>query len=140
MMMRLMFAALLLTGLAGCQAEDKQPHARDAVTSAPVTAPGAGENGMDLESQVAAARADLGGRLGIPAEEIELLEARQVMWADSSLGCPQPGMAYLQVLTPGVLIRLGVDGREHRYHGGSRGKPLLCPSPEGEPLPGLDDR
>jgi hypothetical protein len=139
MMMRMMLAALLVTGQAGCQADDKPAHAGDAVSPA-VAARGARENGMDLESQIAAARADLGERLGVPGDELELLEARHVTWADSSLGCPQPGMAYMQVLTPGVLIRLGIEGREYRYHGGNRRTPSLCLNPEGEPMPGLEDR
>lgn len=141
MMMRVMSAVLLVTALAGCQGADETalPVRTDEIR-APVAAPPAGENTMDLETQVAASRADLGERLGISGDEIALLEARQVTWPDSSLGCPQPGMMYLQVLTPGVLIRLGAGGREYRYHGGPRGQPSLCLSPDGEPLPGLEDR
>jgi hypothetical protein len=140
MMMRLMFAALLLLG-AGCHGTDrKTPQDLGADVPAPVAAPPARENGMNLESQVATARADLGERLGLPESEIEVLEARHVTWADSSLGCPQPGMAYMQVLTPGVLVRLGAEGREYRYHGSTRGQPSLCLNPEGEPMPGLEDR
>jgi hypothetical protein len=136
-----MFAALLLMGLAGCHgAEEKAPQDPADEVPPPVAAPPAMENGMNLESQVAAARADLGERLEVPASEIELLEARHVTWSDSSLGCPQPGMAYMQVLTPGVLIRLGAAGQEYRYHGGARGRPALCRNPEGKPLPGLEDR
>jgi hypothetical protein len=141
MMMRVMLTALLATALAGCQgADETAPTGPADEVRAPAVAPPAGEIAMDLESQLAASRADLGERLGLPEEKLELLEARQVTWADSSLGCPQPGMAYLQVLTPGVLIRLAVEGREYRYHGGTRGAPSLCLNPQGEPLPGLEDR
>jgi hypothetical protein len=134
--MRVMVAALLVTlllgGLPGCQGAAENP--------SPVVAPPVREEGMDLESQVMAARAHLGERLGLPGSEIALLEARHVTWPDSSLGCPQPGLMYMQVLTPGVLIRLDVEGREYRYHGRTGGRPLLCLYPDGEPLPGLEDR
>lgn len=139
-MKRAMLVALLVLGVAGCQGADEHapPGAAPPVPE-PVPVP-VKENGMDLESRVAAARDDLGERLGVPAGEIELLEARHVTWPDSSVGCPQPGMAYLQVLTPGVLVRLGFEGREYRYHGGRRGAPALCLNPAADPLPGLEDR
>jgi hypothetical protein len=69
---------------------------------------------------------DLAGRLSIQGEEIELLEVKEVVWPDSSLGCPQPGMAYKQVPMDGLLIRLRVDGRIYEYHSGGSRDPFLC--------------
>ena len=37
------------------------------------------------------------------------MEARA--FSDSSLDCPQPGMSYLQVITPGYRVLLEADGR-----------------------------
>lgn len=69
---------------------------------------------------------DLSQRLSIPAGQIRLVEATAVVWPDSSLGCPQPGMAYLQVPEDGALIVLQVAETFYEYHnGGNRGL-FLC--------------
>jgi hypothetical protein len=68
--------------------------------------------------------ADLAGRLGIGTDEVAVVDALAVTWPDSSLGCPQPGMMYSQVLTKGTLVVLEAGGKRYEYHGG---KPLfLC--------------
>jgi hypothetical protein len=77
---------------------------------------------------VVAAVSDLAGRLGIDPAEIEVVDARAVTWADSSLGCPEPGVEYLQRLVDGLLVVLGAGGRQYEYHGGD---PLtLCEHPK----------
>jgi hypothetical protein len=90
-----------------------------------------------LEGLVDQAKEDLAQRLSVEMEQIELLAVESVVWPDSSLGCPEPGMAYLQVLSDGVSILLAAEGRAYQYHsGGSRG-PFLCEQPL--QLPKLDD-
>jgi hypothetical protein len=48
-----------------------------------------------------------------------------VEWSDSSIGCPQPGEAYAQVITPGHKISLRVDGRLHFVHE-AKGRAFVC--------------
>lgn len=96
--------------------------------AAPVVAPG-------MERLVEIARADLAKRLNLSEEEIEVLEARSVVWPDASLGCPQPGMLYIQILMEGGLIRLSVQGIAYEYHAGESGEPFLCEHPGQEPVP-----
>ena len=92
---------------------------------------------MELQAMVDAAIADVADRLGLTAEAIEVVEARAVTWPDSSLGCPEPGMSYMQVLTPGYLVRLHAAGESHHYHSGPGGRPVLCPpGRQTPPLPG----
>lgn len=79
-----------------------------------------------LSALVAVATKDLASRLTVDPGRISALTAASVMWPDSSLGCPKPGMAYAQVLTDGVFIELQVDGVTYRYHGGVATKPFLC--------------
>jgi hypothetical protein len=68
--------------------------------------------------------ADLAGRLGIGSDEVTVVDALALTWPDSSLGCPQPGMMYSQVLTKGTFVVLEAGGQRYEYHGG---KPLfLC--------------
>jgi hypothetical protein len=69
-----------------------------------------------LQALIETAKADLAQRLSIPVTQIDFLEATEVEWSDSSLDCPQPGMDYLQVITPGYRILLEVDGTNHEYH------------------------
>ena len=65
---------------------------------------------------VAQARADLAQRLGLPADSFQLTRAEAVEWPDSSLGCPQPGFMYSQIVTAGYLIVLESNGKAYEYH------------------------
>ncbi len=62
------------------------------------------------------AKADLVTRANVLPDEITVKSVEPVEWRDSSLGCPMPGMMYLQVITPGYLIILEADGKEWEYH------------------------
>jgi hypothetical protein len=72
--------------------------------------------------------ADAASRTGLAAESLSV-DARHVVWNDGSLGCPEPGMSYIQVLTPGwhVLVRAG--SRTLDYRASERGSFRLCESP-----------
>lgn len=85
------------------------------------------------------ARQDLAARLGLRIDEIRVVEARAVTWPDSSLGCPEPGRMYLQVLTPGYRVILEAQGQRYAYHAGRDGTPFLCPPDRTqEPVEGQD--
>lgn len=71
------------------------------------------------------AREDLASRLGVDIEEIALHFIEPTTWPDASLGCPEEGMMYAQVETPGYLIELMHEGRAFEYHSDMR-KPFLC--------------
>ena len=58
----------------------------------------------------------LAADLKIPADGILVDTVRAVDWRDSSLGCPKPGMAYLDVITPGHKVTLRADGRVYVVH------------------------
>ena len=89
-----------------------------------------------MEKLVSQARQDLAARLAIGPDDIELLEAGHVTWRDSSAGCPQPGMQYLQVLTNGTRIRLRAENKTYHYHSGGDRPPFFCANPSPiDPLP-----
>jgi hypothetical protein len=92
-----------------------------------------------MESLIEKAREDLAQRLAVPITQIDLIEAKSVVWPDASMGCPQPGMAYIQVPQDGALIVLQAEGKAYEYHsGGNRGL-FLCEKSTKEPaLPQLD--
>ena len=82
-----------------------------------------------LQSLVAQAKDDLAERLEVDKDPIDLLELKEVVWPDTSLGCPRPGMVYPQVTREGHLIRLRVGKRTYEYHCGQGGAPFLCERP-----------
>ncbi len=63
---------------------------------------------------------------------MRVVDVREVNWPSSALGCPGEGMSYADVLTPGYLVILEIDGHSYRYHAGRAGKPFLCPEGRGE--------
>lgn len=75
----------------------------------------------------------LSREIGVPPGTIALVEAMPVQWNDSSLGCPQPGMAYLQVITPGYLVTLSAGETTYRVHADLAGSAVVCFN-EGDPI------
>ena len=59
---------------------------------------------------------DLSQKLGVKKDEIRLMQIELVDWPDASLGCPQLGMFYAQVITPGYRIILEGRGKSYTYH------------------------
>ena len=133
-------AGVSASGRARTRTTSWWPRARlECATSTAVSArrrPRASSIESELAPEVDAAREDLARRLSIRPETIKVVEAVSVVWRDSSAGCPEKGMDYPQVLTPGFRIRLHVGGRPYLYHGREGGTPFLCGRPSGpEPLP-----
>lgn len=95
------------------------------------TAPPAAEPDVpeDAAAAVAWARRDLASRLNASEDAVTLVSIEAVEWRDSSLGCPQPGQMYLQVITPGYRFALGAEGATYEYHS-ARGaeQAILCES------------
>lgn len=99
----------------------------------------AGDIEPGLQPFIDLAVADLADRLEVADDDIAVRAAVLVVWPDSSLGCPEPDMAYAQVLTDGSVTELEHDGLFYRYHSGGQEGPFLCTSPlAAEPPPALD--
>jgi hypothetical protein len=94
-----------------------------------------------LQGLVDRAVADLAERLTTDVDQIDVVEVRAMVWPDGSLGCPEPGVAYIQVQREGLLIRLRAGQRVYRYHSGAGRPPFLCEHPDVPedipPSPGL---
>jgi len=72
---------------------------------------------LDPSAQlVARARYDLGKKLGIELEEISAQQVESTEFQDASLGVPEEGQMYAQVITPGWIIDLTAEGDTYRYH------------------------
>jgi len=100
------------------------------------SSPGSIPSGTPMEHDlplVEAAVEDLAGRLGVDPAEVTVVQALAVTWPDGSLGCPEPGMMYTQVLMDGSFVLLESGGRQYEYHGGD---PLfLCEPGKGPVAP-----
>lgn len=88
--------------------------------------PSPGKQGEVPPELIDAIKADLVARVGISSEDIEVVSAEAVLWNDGSLGCPEPGMAYIQALTPGYQVILRASGREYDYRASQQGFFRLC--------------
>ena len=58
----------------------------------------------------------LAKQLGITLDQITLSDIKPVVWRDAGLGCPKPGVDYIQVETPGYQIVLEAQGQTYNYH------------------------
>ena len=82
-----------------------------------------------LQMLIEKAKVDLAQRLSISISRINLIETKDVFWADTSLGCPQQGITYAQVQTPGYLIILESNGNEFEYHANIHNYVFYCENP-----------
>ena len=92
----------------------------------PKEEPGSKEEMVGKQEQaVEAAIEALADKMGVSDDQIELVSVESVQFRDSSLGCPQRGMMYLQVITPGYRVLLSLEGQTYDYRvAGERA--MLC--------------
>ena len=111
---------------------DKEP-----IDMTPISSSDLPANLQDIVNQAISTLAE---KLNIPSNEILLISAQAVVWSDSSLGCPQPNMNYLMVLTDGYRIVLAFDDEPYYYHANQRGYGIFCDSPNPPYSEGAVDR
>jgi len=80
----------------------------------------------DADLAVRAAINDVATRLKIAPEAVQVISVDATDWSDTSLGCPEPGMFYAQVITPGYLIVVSAGGQQFEYHANRRGRVVTC--------------
>jgi hypothetical protein len=101
------------------------PHGQQ-VPASPAASAITGEVPPDILAHV---RAQLAAKVGDAAAAGASIEVAQaVTWPDGSLGCPQPGMFYTQMVVQGYQVVLAVDGTRYDYRIGAGGTPSLCES------------
>ncbi len=127
-----LLALMLLT--AACVSAIDEPAKAVTVTQPPVeewpmiseqgtpSAPSAPSQAKQIAER---ARLDLSERCGVPVSEIAIVSSDAVEWPNASLGCPQPGALYAQVLTPGYQIVLDMRAELYEYHTDAEGRQLI---------------
>ncbi len=78
------------------------------------------------EKSLEATIADLATQSNITSDQISVISVKAMEWSDSSLGCPQEGYMYAQVITAGYLIILEAGGQSYPYHTDQTGNVILC--------------
>ncbi len=91
-----------------------------------------------MQNLIDKAKEHLADRLSISIDEVNFIGVYAVTWPDASLGCPQEGKMYAQVLTPGYLIQLESGANPYEYHSGKDTEMTYCASPI-QPFPGMPD-
>lgn len=75
---------------------------------------------------VALAKKDLARRRDISAERIALKHIEGVDWPDASLGYPEEGKSYAQVIMPGYRLVLSDGTADFEYHTDKHQRVVLC--------------
>ncbi|MHB1293856.1 MAG: hypothetical protein ACYC4R_02565 [Anaerolineae bacterium] len=88
------------------------------VTPAPSETPSLADDGeKTADTLVALAATDVALRMGVRASQVQVTRVEAIEFPDASLGIPEEGMVYAQVVTPGYAITLQVGGQTYVYHG-----------------------
>jgi len=104
------------------------------VRASPVGSPTAGASGIGPSAVSASLPAvvldpilaDAASRTGMPKEALEVVTAESKTWPDGALGCPQPGIAYTQVVVDGYQVVIRAGARTLDYRGSGPGRFRLC--------------
>ena len=122
----LLLAALLTAMLAACGGNDEEKRATETATAAPAAGSDTPAPQLNTPTPIAnetvpggieaAARRLLADELGVGEGDFKLHSSEGMAWSDASLGCPQEGMAYAQVITPGYKLVFDLAGTSYAVH------------------------
>lgn len=77
---------------------------------------------------VGRAKVQLSLQLAVPESRMTLDSATAATWPDASLGCPEKGHMYAQVVTRGWVVRLRVADALHEVHVAGK-RTVVCRAP-----------
>jgi len=119
----LVFAILISLVITGCygNVDDPDPN----LTTLPVQTTSCLPT-VSPDHLTALATIDLAQKLDIAGSGIETLFIKPVLWPDTSLGCPEEGKQYAQVITPGYQILLQAGEYVYEYHTDEQNQVVLC--------------
>jgi hypothetical protein len=128
----LLLAGTLLVSACGANTLPATPTPALPVLSPPATAstvanslPGSNAQADPAEAVDAAVQA-AATHLGVGRDQLSVERVEAHQWPDSSLGCPQPGQLYSQIVTPGYLIVIAAGNKRLEYHTDNRAGVTLC--------------
>jgi hypothetical protein len=125
-------AALLAATAAACTGGGVPPPTVGGAGTPPTTAgPASPSPGLEASMPpaegavpaaiVQAAIDDAATRAGVDPGSVTVTSAQAVTWPNGALGCPQPGMLYTEVITPGYHVVVEAGGTPYDYRASARG-------------------
>jgi hypothetical protein len=111
--------------LAACRADT----APSTPTPAAALSPASGASPVvspESAAAVDAALADAATHLSVSRDALRVDQVESREWPDASLGCPQPGQLYSQIVTPGYLVMIASGNHRLEYHTDTRSRVALC--------------
>ena len=131
-------AVLLLAVAAACEKGQGEPAAEKPVNAPAVVieSPVVTEKApTDADAVDAAAGIESAAREFLAAEvgegDFKIRSSEPVQWSDASLGCPEAGSAYAQVITPGHKLVFELGGSQYPVHTNADGSHLVLCNEEG---------
>ncbi len=82
---------------------------------------------MNYPEPVRHAITQLASETSTAEDQIVVESIERTEWSDSSLGCPEPGRAYLTVITPGYRVILKIGTKQYEYHTNNTTMAIRCP-------------
>ena len=122
------FRLLVVLGLislmiaAGCQVSSNTTPTSSVTTSSTLYYSATPDSGP----LIAVCKADLAEITGLTEADVSLISVTAAEFSDTSLGCPEPGKSYAQVITPGYIIILQANGKQYEYHTDQHEAIVLC--------------
>lgn len=110
-------AAVLLVAATACGANGEE--------AAPATGSDSPVSETIPEAIETAARKLLADELDVAEGGFKLESSEKVEWPDASLGCPQEGYAYAQVVTPGYKLVFKNADKSYAVHTNSDGTQMV---------------
>ncbi|MFP4395225.1 MAG: hypothetical protein ACLFTI_08180 [Anaerolineales bacterium] len=141
---------LLMIGmlLAACGKATPEYEEAAAPTSTPVSPAGADESPISVlptpaplspaaQDAAEALQEEVAEEVEVTPEELEAIAAEEVQWSDASLGCPEPGRVYAQVIVPGwKIIFRDASGQSYEVHTDkAQGRWVICDQDQKEKSP-----
>jgi len=85
------------------------------------------EEGTTNQERFALVLADAATQLGVDPAAVTIVTSEKTEWPDASLGCPEEGGLYAQVITPGFRVVVEGAGSQLEYHTDRRAETfVLC--------------
>ena len=128
-------AAAIALAVAACGGNDDEQRAAETAAATPATEAGAPAPQLSTPATPAnesvpggietAARKLLADELAVGEADFKIDSSEGMGWSDASLGCPQEGMFYAQVITPGYRLVFSLAGTPYAVHTNSDGSHMV---------------